>query len=104
MLILALLTAMIRKMVEFQSGVARISDLSMNFALFGAIIAIYEIINRNLNNEVECIRAAGTTIAPADAHRSALEVADIVLVSSGGCGAVSEIADAVLDRINQCVE
>jgi O-antigen ligase len=51
MLILALLPDMIGKMFELQTGVARVSDLAMNFALFGATIAIYEIINRKLNNE-----------------------------------------------------
>jgi tetratricopeptide (TPR) repeat protein len=51
LLILALAPAMIGKMFELQSGVARISDLAMNFALFGATIAIYEIVNRNLNDE-----------------------------------------------------
>ncbi len=51
MLILALLPAMVGKMFEMQSGVGRVSDLAMNFALFGATIAIYEIINRRLNDE-----------------------------------------------------
>ena len=51
MLILALLPAMIGKMFEMQTGVGRVSDLAMNFALFGATIAIYEILNRRLNDE-----------------------------------------------------
>ena len=48
-IVLALLPAFLGKMVELQSGVARISDLTMNFALFGAVIAIYEIVNLQLN-------------------------------------------------------
>lgn len=55
-------------------------------------------------NDVECMRTVGTAIAPADAHPSALEVAGIVLVFSGGYRTVREIADTILDRINQCVE
>ena len=51
MLILALLPSMVGKMVELQTGVGRISDLAMNFALFGATIAVYEIINRSLNEQ-----------------------------------------------------
>lgn len=51
-------------------------------------------------NDVECMRAVGTAIAPADAHPSALEVANIVLVAAGGYGAVREIADAILERFN----
>jgi N-acylneuraminate cytidylyltransferase len=51
-------------------------------------------------NDVECMRAAGTAIAPADAHPSALEVADIVLTASGGYGAVREISDSIIKRFN----
>jgi O-antigen ligase len=52
LLILALLPAVVGKMFEMQTGIGRIADLAMNFALFGATIAIYEIMNRNLNEEV----------------------------------------------------
>ncbi|SVC58957.1 uncharacterized protein METZ01_LOCUS311811, partial [marine metagenome] len=50
---LALLPPMIGRMVEIQSGVARVSDLAMMFALFGAIIALHELVNRQQvsNNE-----------------------------------------------------
>ena len=41
-IILALLPAMIGKLVDLQTGVARASDLAMTLALFGAVIAIYE--------------------------------------------------------------
>ena len=51
-------------------------------------------------NDVECMRAVGTAIAPADSHASVLEVADIVLTASGGYGAVREIADAILERLS----
>jgi len=44
--ILALLPATIGKIFELQSGVARVSDLAMTLALFGAVIAIYEILNQ----------------------------------------------------------
>ena len=45
-IILALLPAMIGKLFEMQTGVARASDLAMTLALFGAVIAIYEITNQ----------------------------------------------------------
>jgi len=50
-LVLALSPAMIGKLVEMQSGVARISDLAMNMALLGAGIAIYEVVNRHISSE-----------------------------------------------------
>ena len=37
---------MIGKIIELQTGVARVSDLAMMFALFGATFALYEILNR----------------------------------------------------------
>ena len=51
-LILALLPAMIGKIFELQTGVARVSDLAMTLALFGAVIAIYEFLNQH-NGEDE---------------------------------------------------
>ncbi len=47
--ILAILPAFIGKMFELQTGVARASDLAMTIALFGAVIAIYEVVNRQIN-------------------------------------------------------
>ena len=44
-LVLSLLPAMFGKIVEIQTGVARVSDLAMMFALFGAVIALYNVIN-----------------------------------------------------------
>ena len=52
-LLLALLPAMIGKMVELQTGVPRVSDLAMNFALFGAAIALYELVSRQLEADDE---------------------------------------------------
>jgi YrbI family 3-deoxy-D-manno-octulosonate 8-phosphate phosphatase len=47
-------------------------------------------------NDAECMTAAGVAIAPADAHPSALRIADIVTVSAGGLGAVREVCDLIL--------
>ena len=47
-LLLALLPAMVGKLVELQTGVPRVSDLAMTFALFGAAIALYELGNSQL--------------------------------------------------------
>ncbi|MCH7971851.1 MAG: hypothetical protein IH960_12560 [Chloroflexi bacterium] len=52
-LLLALLPAMVGKMVELQTGVPRVSDLAMTFALFGAAIALYELVNRQLEADAE---------------------------------------------------
>jgi tetratricopeptide (TPR) repeat protein/O-antigen ligase len=47
-LLLVILPATIGKLADLQTGVARISDLAMMLAFFGATIAIYEIANRQL--------------------------------------------------------
>jgi N-acylneuraminate cytidylyltransferase len=49
-------------------------------------------------NDVECMRVAGFSAAPADAHRSAAVEADLLLRARGGCGAVREICDRILAR------
>jgi tetratricopeptide (TPR) repeat protein len=50
-LLLALLPATIGKLVEMQTGVGRISDLTMNFALFGAAIVIYELVGQQIESD-----------------------------------------------------
>jgi len=63
-LIIALLPALIGKLVELQTGVPRVSDLAMTFALFGAAIALYEIVNRQLASDSEessDVRATGSS-------------------------------------------
>jgi N-acylneuraminate cytidylyltransferase len=47
-------------------------------------------------NDVDCLRAAGVGIAPADAHIKALGAADLVTNAAGGSGAVREVADLLL--------
>ena len=69
-LVLALSPAMLGKMVELQTGVARISDLAMNMALLGAAIAIYEVVNSRLSVE-EPEQAASNTIKPSSINISA---------------------------------
>ena len=48
-IILAVLPAMIGKIFELQTGVARLADLTMTLALFGAAIAIFELLNQQNN-------------------------------------------------------
>jgi tetratricopeptide (TPR) repeat protein len=50
-LLIMLVPANIGKMFELQTGVARVSDLAMTLALFGATIALYEVANRRLTAE-----------------------------------------------------
>ena len=47
-------------------------------------------------NDLGCMEMCGCSVAPADAHASALSVADIVLSARGGHGAVREICDAIM--------
>lgn len=49
-------------------------------------------------NDVECMRWAACGVAVADAHPSALAVADLVLERPGGYGAARELADTILER------
>ena len=44
-LVFSLLPAMFGRIIEIQTGVARVSDLTMMFGLFGATIAMYSVIN-----------------------------------------------------------
>ena len=50
-LILALLPSLFGKLVESQTGVPRVSDMAMMFALVGAAIALYEVIRRLTTSE-----------------------------------------------------
>lgn len=47
-------------------------------------------------NDLECIKAVGLGIAVADAIDEVKESADCVLKSKGGCGAVREAAEIIL--------
>ena len=48
-------------------------------------------------NDLECIRAAGLGIAVADAAETVKEAADYILTAKGGCGAVREAAELILE-------
>jgi len=47
-------------------------------------------------NDLGCLRLAGVSAVPADAHPEAAAAADIVLGRPGGRGAIRELADLVL--------
>lgn len=47
-------------------------------------------------NDLSCMSIAGVSIAPADAHPSVLEVADVVTKRAGGRGAIREVSDLLL--------
>lgn len=49
-------------------------------------------------NDTDCMRTCGLSFAPADAHPSALEVADQVLRAFGGKGAVREMCDYLISE------
>lgn len=46
-------------------------------------------------NDLECMQHAAVAIAPADAHSSALAVADYITQKPGGNGAIREMADVL---------
>jgi 3-deoxy-D-manno-octulosonate 8-phosphate phosphatase (KDO 8-P phosphatase) len=46
--------------------------------------------------DLAAMDAAGLSVAPSNAHPSALKKADIITKKEGGCGAVRELLDAIL--------
>ncbi len=53
LLILALIPATIGKLVEMQTGISRVSDLAMTFALFGSIVALSNVVSSMKTEEVD---------------------------------------------------
>jgi YrbI family 3-deoxy-D-manno-octulosonate 8-phosphate phosphatase len=51
-------------------------------------------------NDLECLQAVGCPVVVADAHPDVRPAARIVLTARGGDGAVREVCDLVLDRLN----
>lgn len=47
-------------------------------------------------NDLDCLKACGCGVVPADAYPEAKAVAQIVLEKRGGCGAVRELCDRIL--------
>jgi YrbI family 3-deoxy-D-manno-octulosonate 8-phosphate phosphatase len=48
-------------------------------------------------NDFEAMLKVGIKVAPADAHAKIKQIADVVLLSSGGKGVVRELADLICD-------
>lgn len=51
-------------------------------------------------NDLECMRAVGCGAAVGDAHPDALRAAKLVLSAHGGAGAVRELCDLILERLD----
>lgn len=51
-------------------------------------------------NDIECMQNVGCGVAVADSHKKVLDIADIVLTSNGGNGAIRELCDLVLEFSN----
>lgn len=49
-------------------------------------------------NDLSALQICGLAVAPADAHPSALAIADIVTIRLGGAGAVREVVDALIEE------
>ena len=54
----------------------------------------------NDDNDLPCMTRVGCAVAPADAYPAALQAAHLVLEHRGGRGAVREICDLILHRLN----
>jgi YrbI family 3-deoxy-D-manno-octulosonate 8-phosphate phosphatase len=52
-------------------------------------------------NDRECLAAAGCGVSPADGHADILTLVDIVLETRGGHGAVRELCDLVLRKLEE---
>lgn len=50
-------------------------------------------------NDLSCMQFVGCAVVPADAHPQVLDVADIVLEARGGQGALRELSEIVLRRL-----
>ena len=84
-IILALLPAMIGKMFELQTGVARLSDITMTLALFGAVIAIYELLNQQIdegqNNSINENHSTLPKILPKQRQKLGASVLAVVAIT-----------------------
>ena len=49
-------------------------------------------------NDLECMNHVGLAIAPCDAHRAVLTIADLVTTHRGGRGAIREVADSFVSH------
>ena len=54
----------------------------------------------NDTNDKECLQRAGISVVPCDAHTSVRNIADIVLSSFGGHGALRELSDIICDALD----
>ena len=52
-------------------------------------------------NDLQCMNQVGYAVAVADAHPSVLAAADLILSRPGGNGAVRELCDLILERMNR---
>jgi 3-deoxy-D-manno-octulosonate 8-phosphate phosphatase (KDO 8-P phosphatase) len=52
-------------------------------------------------NDLDCMKVAGYAVATADAHPMVLGKADLVLQTRGGCGAVREICELIIENLIQ---
>ncbi len=51
-------------------------------------------------NDLPAMNSVGYSVAVADSHKNVLKEADLILTEKGGKGAVRELADMILRRIN----
>jgi len=51
-------------------------------------------------NDIECIQHAGCGVAVADSHPDVLKIADLILIKTGGNGAIRELSDLIVKAVN----
>ncbi len=78
-ILIAFSAALIGKIVESQVGVARVSDLTMTFALAGGIVAVSELVNRSFPAEFQETRSTTSGIAISRQSAFGLAIAGAVV-------------------------
>lgn len=86
--------------LECLQGVARKADFLSTWLNERQLTWEQVIYIGNDAKDRECLQLAGTGVIPCDAHKSVRNIADIVLKSGGGHGALRELSDMVCEAVN----
>jgi YrbI family 3-deoxy-D-manno-octulosonate 8-phosphate phosphatase len=86
-------------MMVFQ-GVGNKSEVLTRWAQESEVALEKVVYVGNDVNDLECMRLVGCPVAVADAQPEVLRAADVILLSSGGKGAVRELAEMILSSGN----
>lgn len=86
--------------LEYFQGVAKKADCLSTW-LNGRQLTWEQVIYiGNDTNDLECLQRAGAGVIPCDAHKSVRNIADVVLKSAGGHGALRELSDLISEALD----